>query len=155
MKSILMTVFVAVLSIATATAQWQDYTWEQYGLAFSVPSSHQLKQNKADAFESGDSKTWMELYPYHDASETAKGMIQKVAAKGGFTISNEGVYNSGGWNGYWVQATTSKWPTWEFWLIGFIDPNTSANFYSIIWWKKGNQSAYKIAYDMSYKFRKM
>jgi len=155
MKSLLVTILVALFTVATASAQWQEYTWSQYGLSFSVPSTHQIKVNKSDKFESGDNMTWIELYPYNDASETAKGMIKKVAQQGGFSIYKEGAYNSGGWEGYWVECTTAKWPTWKFWLIGFIDPNSETNFYSIIWWKKGNQKAYNIAYDMSYKFRKM
>ncbi len=136
-------------------AQTTKYDWSKYGVSFSIPNTHAIKKNSADAFESGDSKTWIEMYPYEDATETAQGMIEKVASNGGFDIESEGAYQSGGYDGYWVRCTTSKHPAWKFWLIGFIDPNSAVNFYTIIWWKKGDDAAYKIAYNMSYSFQRM
>lgn len=154
--SLLVVAFVSsTFAVDSSFAQTTKYNWKKYGVSFFIPNTHTIKQNTPDAFESGDTKTWIEMYPYEDASETAKGMIEKVASNGGFNIEAEGAYESGGYDGYWVRCNTSKHPTWSFWLIGFIDPNSATNFYTIIWWKKGDNAAYKIAYDMSYSFKKM
>ncbi len=147
--------FVSQIWMQDAQAQTQLYNWSKYGVSFSIPKTHAIKKNLADEFESGDNLTWLQMYPYEDASETAKGMVENVAAGGGFSIESEGAYTSGGYDGYWVRATSETYPGWKFWLIGFIDPNSATNFYAIIWWKDGNSAAYKIAYDMSYSFKKM
>ncbi len=143
------------LGITTSFAQWTDYTWGDYGLQFSIPNTHTVKRNKADAFESGDNTTWIELYPYDDISETPEDMIRNVAERSRFSIEEEGEYNSGGWEGYWVQCASDQHPEWKYWLIGFVDPESESNFYAIIWWKKGNDAAYNIANEMSYKFEKL
>lgn len=156
MKKIIVSfLMVALFAVSNLVAQTTKYDWKKYGVSFSIPNTHQLKKNTADNFESGDAKTWIEMYPYEDANETAKGMVEKVASNGGFNIEAEGAYESGGYDGYWLRCNTAKHPTWSFWLIGFIDPNSAVNFYTIIWWKKGDNGAYKIAYDMSYSFKKM
>jgi len=147
--------FLAFTSAQLSMAQTIKYNWEKYGVSFSIPSTHQLKKSTADEFESGDNLTWLQMYPFQDASETAKGMIEKVAGEGGYVIESEGAYQSGGYDGYWVRCKSESYPEWMFWLVGFIDPNSPTNFYTIIWWKKGDQKAYKIAYDMSYSFKRM
>ncbi len=158
-KNILSLFIVAFIACTVTTkglmAQTTKYNWTKYGVSFSVPSTHTIKQNTADVFESGDANTWIEMYPYEDASETALGMVQKVASNGGFEIESEGAYESGGYDGYWIRCNTSQHPTWKFWIIGFIDPNSSTNFYTIIWWKKDNKAAYDIAYNMSYSFQQI
>jgi hypothetical protein len=155
-------VFLLVIAFVGSTwaandlfAQTTKYEWKKYGVSFLIPNTHAIKKNTADAFESGDSKTWIEMYPYEDANETAKGMIEKVASNGDFNIEAEGAYKSGGYDGYWIRCNTSKHPAWSFWIVGFIDPNSATNFYSIIWWKKGDNEAYKIAYNMSYSFKQI
>jgi hypothetical protein len=158
MKKLFITFVVLLIAGTFATtnlnAQTSVYTWEDYGLQFSIPDTHELKKNTADEFESGDESTWLELFPYKDSKETAQGMIEKVAANGGFTIQEKGKYTSGGYQGYWVKSESAEYPEWQYWLIGFIDPTSPTNFYAIIWWKKGDQDAYKIAWDMSYSFKK-
>lgn len=134
-------------------AQTTNYNWDSYGLSFTVPSTHEVKQSGSAEFESGDNKTWIEIYPYKDYSATPQSMIDKVVSTEGFAIESKGDYSSGKFKGRWVRATTPKHPTWKFWVIGFIDPDSDVNFYTIIWWKKGDSSAYNLAYDMSYSFK--
>jgi hypothetical protein len=159
MKRILVSVLVIALiglfSSNNMHSQTVKYDWSGYGVSFSIPKTHEVKKSAADEFESGDDLTWLQLYPFKDASKTAKGMIEEVVSTGGFKSVEEGEYTSGGYDGYWMQCTSDKYPEWEYWLIGFIDPASETNFYAIIWWKKGNDAAYKIAYDMSYSFKKI
>jgi hypothetical protein len=143
------------LSANAAFGQTKAHNLTKYGLSFSIPVSHTTKQDSPDTFESGDNLTWIEVYPYKTYSATAKGMIQDVANQRSFKIESEGAYTSGGYDGYWIRCKTDKHPSWKFWIIGFIDPNSDTNFYSVIWWKDGNQIAYNIAYKMSYSFKKM
>lgn len=139
----------------TINAQTTVYTWEDYGLQFEIPNTHEIKVSTADEFESGDSQTWLNLYPYKDIEATADGMVYDIVSDGYYDIESEGEYSSGGWEGYWVRCTSEEYPDWKYWIIGFIDPESENNFYAIIWWKKDDNEAYNIAYDMSYSFTKM
>ncbi|WP_375558603.1 hypothetical protein ACE193_12675 [Bernardetia sp. OM2101] len=142
-------------STNTATAQTTLYNWDSYGVQFSIPNTHEIKQSSGTAFESGDNLTWLEMYPFKDYSATSKGMVQEIMNQKGYRAISEGTYESGGYDGYWVRCSTAKHPTWLFWVIGFIDPESDTNFYAIIWWKKDNQRAYDLAYNMSYSFKRM
>lgn len=152
--SLLLLLFFS-FSTNIATAQTTLYNWDSYGVQFSVPSTHEIKQSSGTAFESGDNLTWIEMYPFKDYSATAKGMVQEIMNKKGYSAISEGAYKSGGYDGYWIRCATPQHPTWLFWVIGFIDPESDTNFYSIIWWKKDNQRAYDLAYNMSYSFKRM
>ncbi len=158
MKKGLFFIFVCAFfaSAQMASAQFTEYTWESYGVSFVVPSTHQVKQNAEDVFESGDNFTWLEMYPYKDDTETAKGMILDIVGDLEETrILKEGAYKVGGYDGYWITCEQSKHPEWQFWYIGFIDPVSDVNFYAIIWYKKNNPAALKLAQQMSLKFKKM
>lgn len=151
----LLAVLVTAWVSADTNAQTTKYTWSKYGVSFSIPNSHEVIKNVADEFESGDELTWLQMYPFEDESATAQGMVQEVVKEGGYNIVEEGEYTSGGYDGYWIQCTSDEHPEWEYWLIGFIDPDSATNFYAIIWWKKDNQRAYDIANTMSYSFKKV
>jgi hypothetical protein len=156
MKKVLFIVVVFVLFGFVGKAQTTVYTWKKYGIQFAIPKTHEIQQNQSDAFESGDDLTWLQMFPYLDAEEpTAKGMIEKVAKTRNFSIEEEGEYTSGGYDGYWIKSKSADYPEWEYWLIGFIDPSSPTNFYTIVWWKIDNDKAYDIAYEMSYSFKKM
>ena len=139
-----------------ASAQFTEYTWKDYGVKFSVPSTHVVKQSTGKVFESGDKMTWLQMYPYKNSEATAKGMISAIVDDlNDVSILDEGAYKVGGYDGYWITCENSKLPEWQYWYIGFIDPKSDVNFYAIIWFKKGNAAAKKLANDMSYKFKKM
>jgi len=159
MKKILfksvMTLLLCSLLGLTAQAQTTTYTWDYYGVKFAIPNTHEIKNSTSAEFTSGDNLTWLHMEPYKDYSETAKGMVDKIAAEQNYTILGRGAYHSGGYDGYWIRCSAATHPDWYYWVIGFVDPNSDTNFYATIWWKKGNQTAYNIAYNMSYSFKKM
>ena len=156
MKKVFFVVAAFMLLGFVLKAQTTVYKWEKYGIEFAVPKTHEILKNQADEFESGDNLTWLQMFPYLDVTEqTAQGMVEKIADEKNFTIEEEGAYNSGKYDGYWIKSKSEKYPEWEYWLIGFIDPNIPTNFYTIILWKKGDKDAYDIAYNMSYSFKKM
>ncbi len=150
-----MLLLFAALFISSQLAYSQEvvYNWEDYGVSFSVPKTHKLLKNTADEFESGDDLTWLQMYPFKDASVTAKEMVEGIVQSAGMKVMKEGAYKSGGYDGYWILSQSPKYPDWEYWYIGFIDPNSDTNFYAIIWFKKGNKKAYDIANKMSYSFK--
>jgi hypothetical protein len=150
--------FLSYLSFFTTQANAQEtlYNWKDYGVSFSVPKTHAIKNNTSSTFESGDNLTWLEMYPYKDGSATAKGMVYEVAKKqSSINIVDEGAYTSGGYDGYWLTCETDAYPEWRFWYIGFIDPASDVNFYAKIWFKKNDPIAKSIANKMSYSFKKM
>ena len=143
------------LFVSAAEAQTINYTWDQFGVKFAIPQTHEVKNSTASEFTSGDNLTWLHMEPYKDYSETAKGMVDRIAAENNYRILGQGAYTSGGYDGYWIRCSADTHPDWLYWVIGFIDPNSDTNFYATIWWKKGNTAAYNIAHKMSYSFQKM
>ncbi len=140
---------------AHAQVKFQEYNWKDFKVSFSIPTTHKIEANSDTEFESGDNLTWLQMYPYKDETETAKGMIEKVAKEAGVKIHDQGEYQVGGYDAYWITCESAKEPEWEYWYIGLIDPKTDVNFYAIIWYKKNNDAAGKIAEAMSLKFKKM
>lgn len=159
MKKLIFTLVISffVLSTNIGYAQFQAYEWEYYHLSFEIPKTHKIIANTADNFESGDDNTYLQLYPYKDITESPESMIKSVLdnIEGGVKIFEEGDYEVGGYNGHWITCEINKYPEWQYWYIGFIDPASDVNFYAIIWYKKGNANAKNIANDMSFKFKKM
>lgn len=148
-------IFSSLWLVSSAQAQETVYNWADFGVSFAIPNTHKIKKNTATSFESGDNLTWLEMYPYKDASATAKGMITAVAEEEtGLSILEEGSYKSGGYDGYWITCEIPSQPDWQFWYIGFIDPDSDTNFYAKIWFKKGSAVAKSIANKMSYSFKK-
>ncbi|MFT5617730.1 MAG: hypothetical protein ACI85I_000955 [Arenicella sp.] len=152
-KMMVVALFLFVAGVANA--QTIKYTWKDYGVAFSIPTTHEVKNSSGSEFTSGDNTTWLHMEPFKDYSETAKGMVDKIVRKEGYQVSGEGEYHSGGYDGYWARCSATTHPDWLYWVIGFIDPASDTNFYATIWWKKGNSNAYNIAYNISYSFKKM
>ena len=132
-SAILCTLFLFAFQ---AKAQFQEYNWKDFKVSFSIPATHEIKASSATEFESGDNLTWLQMYPYKDETETAKGMILKVADEADVDILKEGAYKVGGYDAYWITCETAKEPEWQFWYIGLIDPKSDVNFYAIIWFKK-------------------
>lgn len=151
---VLVCVFLTLTS--SAFAQFTNYNWKDYGVSFAVPSTHRVLQNTADEFASEDNNTSLHLFPYNDASATPKGMIVSIVNElPDLNILQEGAYKVGGYDGYWITCEESEHPGWQYWYIGFIDPNSDVNFYAIIGYKKNNAAAVKLAEQMSYKFKKI
>jgi len=139
-----------------SVAQYTEYTWKDYGVKFSIPTTHEVKQSTGEIFESGDTMTWLEMYPYKDSQATAEGMISAVVGgEAGVSIIDEGTYKVGGYDAYYITCEQSAHPEWRYWYIGFIDPISDVNFYAKIWFKKNAPTATKIAQDMSSRFKKI
>lgn len=147
-------VVATFLTNTSAFAQFKTYNFTAFGVKFDIPNTHKIIKNQGVEFESGDNLTWLELYPFNDASVTSDQMIDAVVSEKAMSIEQRGKYTSGGYEGTWIRCTDAAHPEWKFWVIGFIDPNSETNFYAIIWYKKNNQAAYDIAYKMSYSFKK-
>ncbi len=145
--------FAVLFSSQIAYSQETVYNWDDYGVSFSIPNTHKVLKSSSEEFESGDDLTWLQMYPFKDASVTAKEMVAGIVEEAGMKVMKEGAYKSGGYDGYWILSQSPKYPDWEYWYIGFIDPNSDTNFYAIIWFKKGNKKAYDIANKMSYSFK--
>jgi hypothetical protein len=147
-------IFALILFSQTAFSQETVYKWGDFGVCFAIPNTHKILKNSGEEFESGDDLTWIQMYPFKDATVTAKGMVEGVVKEAGMTILKQGAYQSGGYDGYWVTSESSQYPEWQYWYIGFIDPTSDTNFYAVIWFKKNNKKAYDIANKMSYSFKK-
>lgn len=140
---------------AALVAQTVSYTWKKYNLGFAIPKTHEVKDNTADHFESGDDQTWLELIPYKDASASASDAVVKYIKESNFgmEVTNEGDYHVNNLTGYQATCTSTEYPEWYFWIIGYIDPNSENNYISVIWYKRGNDAAYNIAGKIAQSFK--
>lgn len=144
--------FGMFFSVQLTYAQETRYDWNDYGVSFAVPSTHKVLKSSGEEFESGDDLTWLQMFPFFDASVTAKEMIAGVVKEAGMKVVKEGHYKSGVYDGYWILSQSPADPEWEYWCIGFIDPYSETNFYALIWFKKGNKRAYDMANKIAYSF---
>ncbi|TAD97831.1 MAG: hypothetical protein EAZ97_11860 [Bacteroidetes bacterium] len=156
-KSFYLTLFFVALffCVSKSFAQTTVTNWKGSNLSFAIPNTHKLKSNTADAFESGDKNTWLEIYPYKDAAENSQAMIQKLVSEEGIKVASEGEYTTGGYEGYWARCEKASHPEWLFWYIGVVDPKTNHNFYAVVWYKKDDQTAQDLASKIAYSLQKM
>jgi len=68
---IILSVLMLALFLASTTAFGQPvrYNWKDYGVSFAIPKTHKIITNTADEFESGDTQTRLEMYPFKDAED--------------------------------------------------------------------------------------
>ncbi|MDL2223443.1 hypothetical protein LJB98_05030 [Bacteroidales bacterium OttesenSCG-928-M11] len=82
MKRIYFTLF-ALIAISLSVSAQQRYTWEQYGLSFSVPKSFQILENTAESFEAENEEMSLtiELLDYEGLSPEFMGTLLGQMAK--------------------------------------------------------------------------
>jgi hypothetical protein len=130
-KSILF--FVAILF----TALWnnvqaqQEYTWDDFGLKFSVPTGFVEVENTGEKFEGKCEKSKIflfGLYPVADENvtkENLKEALKGMAKESGMTVQATKDINFNGFEGAYAEGTIQGTPAF---FACMLDPNGDLNF---------------------------
>jgi hypothetical protein len=123
--------FAAILfSFQSAKAQ-TAYTWEDYGLQFTVPAGFQETASSGEKFEGkseGQGIFLFGLYPLSDASLTSDNlaeMLVELAAETGMKVGEADAISFNGFEGYYAEGEIEGLPAF---FACMLDPEGETNF---------------------------
>ncbi len=133
LKTIFSTAIFFMLSLfVVVTAQAQtDYTWESYGLSFTVPAGFSETTNTDEKFEGKSDKAKVHLfgiYPINDANVTPdnlKEALIEMAAASGMEVQDANEIEFNGFSGLYAEGEIEGVPTF---FACMLDPNGELNF---------------------------
>lgn len=121
---------LSFLVISSATAQ-TDYTWESYGLSFTVPAGFSETSSTDEKFE-GKSEAakihLLGLYPINDANLTQENLEEaliEMAAASGMEVQDANEIEFNGFSGLYAEGEIEGVPTF---FACMLDPNGELNF---------------------------
>lgn len=109
----------------TATAQMQEWVWDEYSTKFSVPNDFTVKFNDASKFEAGNGNIVLTIYPKRGEALSYGDMINSVNnwANSNSVVNQTNAEYVDDLNGYWgvaIGGTASNYPVF---LMLAIDPD--------------------------------
>lgn len=133
LKTLFSTAVFFMLSLfVVVTAQAQtDYTWESYGLSFTVPAGFSETANTDEKFEGKSDKAKVHLfgiYPINDANVTQdnlKEALIEMAAASGMEVQDANEIEFNGFSGLYAEGEIEGVPTF---FACMLDPNGELNF---------------------------
>lgn len=145
----LVTPFIIMTSAANAgprTTTWEDISWTQYNLKFSLPSDLKETENTSTKYIAENKSLTFEIYPWKDDSLNEKEVADAAFAdlgldKKGLKITSNKKRSLNGLSGYEILGEGFiDGKGVNFAVLGFIDPNSSNNYASyILYWQDGNE----------------
>ena len=128
----LISFFVIVFFVAVwNNAQAQEYTWDDYGLKFTVPAGFVEEANTGEKFEAKCEKSKIYLfglYPILDENITKQNLLEvlKATAKeSGMAMTQAKEIKFNGFEGIYAESTIEGTPTF---IACMLDPNGDLNF---------------------------
>lgn len=133
LKNIFSTAVFFILSLfVVVTAQAQtDYTWESYGLSFTVPAGFKETANTDEKFEGSSEGAKVHLfgiYPINDANLTQDNLEEaliEMAAASGMDVEDADEIEFNGFSGLYAEGEIEGVPTF---FACMLDPNGELNF---------------------------
>lgn len=133
LKNFFSTAAFLILSIFVfGAAQAQtDYTWEGYGLAFTVPDGFAETTSTDDKFEGKSDAAKIHLlglYPISDANVTEDNLLEaliEMAAASGLNVEDADKIEFNGFKGLYAEGEIEGVPTF---FACMLDPNGELNF---------------------------
>ena len=123
--------FVISLFIFGAAQAQTDYTWESYGLSFTVPAGFSETANTDEKFEGKSDKAKIHLfgiYPINDANVTEDNLLEaliEMAAASGLNVEDADEIEFNGFKGLYAEGEIEGIPTF---FACMLDPNGELNF---------------------------
>lgn len=119
---------------------------------WNVPTTHEEIDAEEVWFWSEDDITALKIFL--NSSKDKEELKRDVIELAGENIIEQGEQNYNGLWSFWTSTTSDTWPDYWLWCIGFFD-DTIEPFVVIIYFKKNNDLATKIAGDIYTSFRKL
>ncbi|WP_338812548.1 hypothetical protein V9L05_14250 [Bernardetia sp. Wsw4-3y2] len=123
--------FILSLFVFDAAQAQTDYTWESYGLSFTVPAGFSETANTDEKFEGKSDNAQIHLfgiYPINDASLTEdnlKEALIEMAAASGMDVEDADAIEFNGFSGLYAEGEIEGVPTF---FACMLDPNGELNF---------------------------
>jgi hypothetical protein len=133
LKNVFSTAVFLILSIFVfGVAQAQtDYTWESYGLSFTVPAGFAETESNDEKFEGKSDRAKIHLfglYPISDANITEDNLLEaliEMAAASGLNVEEADKIEFNGFSGLYAEGEIEGIPTF---FACMLDPNGEVNF---------------------------
>jgi len=137
---------VAALFILSANAliAQQDFVWDHYKVALTLPNDFKVIKNTDNEFECDGDAMHLYMYVYEDEQVDFKEMVKatkELAKKLNFEVTDE-VHNfkDDGFEGRYVLGTKDGR---QIMLCGLINQNSAANFWIAIEYEENDPVAEK------------
>lgn len=126
-------IFILLTFVAFNAQAQEDYTWDDYGLKFSVPTGFKVTQNSSDKFEGEAVRakiTLFGLYPIADENvteETTMQAVEAMAKEAGMNIRtiDKGAIEFNGFKGSYAEGKIEGIST--FFAV-MLDESSDLNF---------------------------
>ncbi len=132
----MLTCFILIFSLSSnlLSQTLEDWTWDTYGLSFSVPGKMKIETNTADEFGANLANDLLHLYifPWEDDQlnkETLNSEVKKLVKSLGYRGASLVELELNGFEGGYIIAEKDGVTTI---VVGLLDPDTSTNFYALI-----------------------
>lgn len=152
-RSLIFTAFLFVMN--TAAAQ-QNYTWDEYGISFSLADDFRETVNNIEEFSAKGDGMDMSIIPFKDetiddADITTYTMSIAASLELG-RIDDVSKIDINGFKGGYAEGEKDGA---KIFIMGLIDPNSDTNFFIIISFLDQDQNAIDEAINICKSIRKL
>lgn len=153
-KMVLLGLAIIMSLVTYSTAFADTWEWTYFNLTWDMPSSFVVEQCDANVFAARDKAHGdftVRIEPWNDASATVKDVcMDGFNSWGGWsdwaTTSEGPLEHPNGFSGYYACGYGKQVGRDRLWtVIGFIDPNSSLNFFM----RYGYDQSYENNYDVA------
>ena len=154
MKNTLL-LFVAIFFSLTTYAQ-QEYEWDDYGLAFTLPDDFEETASSDEVFEAEGDGMAFSLTVFKDASLTEDDIVEftlMIADEIDMDVADDAdLVDINGYIGAYVLGMKDGV---AFYILGMIDPDSDTNFYAVVAFDDEDDIADEDAVEILLSIREM
>lgn len=132
MKQFLFSLILIIGGLTTVVGQ-QNYTWDEYGLKFTLADDFVEERNDAEEFSAAGDGMYFSIFPFKDEtideSDITSYTIQIAASLNLQEVDDVDILNINKFKGGYVEGYLDGV---KVFLMGLIDPNSDTNFFVLI-----------------------
>ncbi|MBC7884575.1 MAG: hypothetical protein H7X99_03825 [Saprospiraceae bacterium] len=155
MKSVLV-LFISTLSFFNIVTAQQAYTWDEYGISFTLADDFKETVNNAEEFSADGDGMSLSIIPFLDESiddSDITGYTMSIAASLNLgRIDDVSVIDVNGFKGAYAEGASDGA---KIFIMGLIDPNSATNFFVIITFLDEDANAIEEAVNICKSIRKI
>lgn len=144
------------LALSLSLSAQQKYTWDEYGISFSLADDFRETVNNIEEFSADGDGMSMSIIPFKDESiddsditKYTIGIAKSLNLEG---IQDVDVISINNFEGGYVEGVKDGA---KIFLMGLIDPNSATNFFVIITFIDEDKEAIKEAINICKSIRKI
>lgn len=149
-------IFSVCFFVITAASGQQNYTWDEYGISFSLADDFKETVNNIEEFSAVGDGMDMSIIPFKDETiddTDITGYTMAIAASLNLgRIDDVSTIDFNGFKGGYAEGEKDGV---KLFLMGLIDPNSDTNFFVIISFLDQDQNAIDEAINICKSIRKM